>query len=540
MKSALTYYRQITFLLFFICSTAYSQAPQGFDYQATVRNSLGDLITNQNVFFRFNIIQNSPTSVPIYTETHYVPTDDLGQISLTIGSGTPSLGTFPSINWGAGTYYLSIELNTGTSYVVMGVSQLLSVPYALYAKNAGNSSSLPNGTTIGEVLSWNGTNWIPTSVASTNAIPAVATVSASAITGSEATCGGAIASDGANNITSKGVCWSINPNPTTSDSLTNDGSGNMDFTSALTNLLPGTTYFYRAYAINSIGTGYGATYSFTTIGLPVITSNAISSVTNSSAVSGGYVSSDGGSALIAKGLVWDTNPNPTVDLTTKTIGGSGLGSFTSAITPLIYNTTYYFRAYATNEAGTSYGAQQQFTTVNFLSPNLDLTFNFDKSFSTRGTAFTLCGIGYDLDFYVLDSSFTDTGIYDGANSGCPERLTINPSVLADGTYYIFYEIYSTRGLDTTFHEPFAIPITVDYSRSGGITGTFAQESQFAPMSTAALGAQNANGNYVIQIQILNGVYTLSNSIPEVIASGRHASADIQAVIAQARINNGKP
>ena len=130
-----------TLLALAITLIATAQAPQGFNYQATVRNSAGALIVNQNVNFRFNIMLNSQTSVPIFSETHYVPTDDLGQVNLVIGTGTPTTGTFSSINWGNGTYYLGIELNTGSGYVAMGTTQLLSVPYALYANSSGNSQS---------------------------------------------------------------------------------------------------------------------------------------------------------------------------------------------------------------------------------------------------------------------------------------------------------------------------------------------------------------------------------------------------------------
>ena len=116
-----------------------AQAPQGFNYQATVRNSSGDLIINTNVYFKFNVIQGSQTAVPIFTETHYVPTDDLGQVTLVIGQGTATTGVFSSIDWSLGSYYLGIELNTGSGYVAMGSTQLLSVPYALYAENSGNA-----------------------------------------------------------------------------------------------------------------------------------------------------------------------------------------------------------------------------------------------------------------------------------------------------------------------------------------------------------------------------------------------------------------
>jgi len=117
-----------------------AQAPQGFNYQATVRNSSGDLIVNTNVYFKFNVMQGSQTSLPVFTEIHYVPTDDLGQVNLVIGQGTANTGIFSELDWSLGSYYLGIELDTGNGYVAMGTTQLLSVPYALYAENSGNST----------------------------------------------------------------------------------------------------------------------------------------------------------------------------------------------------------------------------------------------------------------------------------------------------------------------------------------------------------------------------------------------------------------
>jgi uncharacterized protein (TIGR02145 family) len=138
--------KKLYLLIAFIVTIAtFAQAPQGFNYQATVRNSSGALITNQNVYFKFNVMLNSSTSVPVYSETHYVPTDDLGAVNLVIGQGTATTGTFSAINWGSGNYYMGIELNTGSGYIAMGTTQLLSVPYALYANTAGNSqASIPN------------------------------------------------------------------------------------------------------------------------------------------------------------------------------------------------------------------------------------------------------------------------------------------------------------------------------------------------------------------------------------------------------------
>jgi len=136
-----------------ITTVLQAQAPQGFNYQATVRNNSGDLILNTNVYFKFNVIQGSETAVPIFTETHYVPTDDLGQVNLVIGQGTANTGTFSELDWSLGSYYLGIELDTGSGYVAMGTTQLLSVPYALYAANSGNST--PITPTLQSVLAEN-------------------------------------------------------------------------------------------------------------------------------------------------------------------------------------------------------------------------------------------------------------------------------------------------------------------------------------------------------------------------------------------------
>ena len=132
-----------------------AQTPQGFNYQATVRNTTGELIVNSNVYFKFNVIQGAQTTVPVFTETHYVPTDDLGQVTLIIGEGTANTGVFSEIEWSLGSYFLGIELSIDgpNDYVAMGTTQLLSVPYALYAANSGNAT--PTTPDLDSVLAEN-------------------------------------------------------------------------------------------------------------------------------------------------------------------------------------------------------------------------------------------------------------------------------------------------------------------------------------------------------------------------------------------------
>ena len=131
----------ITLLALIATIAIKAQAPQGFNYQATIRNNSGQLLLNQDVLVKFNILQNSAAGDIVYSETQTANTDDLGQINLVVGQGTPPTGTFSTINWGSGTYYLGIELNTGTGYVAMGTTQLLSVPFALYAEKSGSSAT---------------------------------------------------------------------------------------------------------------------------------------------------------------------------------------------------------------------------------------------------------------------------------------------------------------------------------------------------------------------------------------------------------------
>ena len=145
------------FVLLFAVQSLFAQIPQGFNYQATVRNQTGELLTNEYVGIRFHIVQGTEQNNPVYSEFHYESTDDLGSLHLMIGQGTVEAGAFNQIDWSLGDYHMGIEINTGDGFIDMGTTQLMSVPFALYALNSGttNSASLPQGTNDGDVLRWN-------------------------------------------------------------------------------------------------------------------------------------------------------------------------------------------------------------------------------------------------------------------------------------------------------------------------------------------------------------------------------------------------
>ncbi len=192
-------------------------------------------------------------------------------------------------------------------------------------------------------------------------LPEVSTAAVSNITAITAICGGTVTRYKA---LSRGVCWDTIQNPTIEQSHTSDGSGSGAFTSNITGLSPHTTYYVRAYATNAAGTAYGSEQSFTTQnGVIMLTTTAITGITATAAISGGNITSDGGFPVTARGVCWSTSQSPTI-ANPHTSDGSGTGTFTSNITGLSPNTTYYVRAYATNAAGTAYGSEQSFTTQN--------------------------------------------------------------------------------------------------------------------------------------------------------------------------------
>ena len=162
---------------FFICTTllftygAFAQAPivqvpEKISYQAVVRNVSNNLVSNQAVGMQISILQGSATGTVAYAETQTPTSNANGLVSIEIGGGTAVSGTMATINWASGLYFVKTEIDPvgGTNYTITGTSQLLSVPYALYAKTSGSSTPGPQGATgpIGPVgpAGTNGTNGI--------------------------------------------------------------------------------------------------------------------------------------------------------------------------------------------------------------------------------------------------------------------------------------------------------------------------------------------------------------------------------------------
>lgn len=184
------------------------------------------------------------------------------------------------------------------------------------------------------------------------------------ITSNSATVTGFIVAQG-NGIIGKGVCYDTAANPTVDNNkiaytgTDSTATYNVD----LSNLHYATTYYVRAYGLKTDGTYiYGKEFNFTTEPIiPTVTTDSAYATSGTSAMAWGTVTANGGAAVTARGVCYDTVPNPTISAN-KTVDGNGMGAFVSSLSKLEGKTTYYVRAYATNSAGTAYGSEIEFTT----------------------------------------------------------------------------------------------------------------------------------------------------------------------------------
>jgi hypothetical protein len=444
-----------------LIGNAWSQSPEKMSFQAVI-----DKINNKQVGMRISILQGSESGTSVYTETQTPTANNKGLVTLEIGTGITT-DNFADINWGNGPYFIKTETDPkgGTNYTITGTSQLLSVPYALYAKTAngvngtitasqisdlqtsitnnidvlansaknsypyadatklagiasgaevnvnadwnaasgdaqilnkptlaivaesGSYNDLTNkpmGNNIGDMQYWDGTAWVilPRGIigqvltinsnnipswqnasATVLLAPTATTLAATNIQSFSAVINGTV---NANNLSTNVVFeWGLTTdyeNTSTSTKSTITGTLEDTVSAYLTGLQSATTYYYRIKANNAVNVTYSSDMSFTTaLSAPQLTTTKATSISVFSAETGGNITYDGGSLVTTRGVCWSTSQNPIIT-DSHTIDGSGIGVFTSSITGLALNNTYYVRAYATNNIGTTYGNQISFST----------------------------------------------------------------------------------------------------------------------------------------------------------------------------------
>jgi uncharacterized protein (TIGR02145 family) len=342
--------------------------------------------------------------------------------------------------------------------------------------------------------------------------PSVITSSISDIQITEATGNGEVISDGGGEITARGICWKTSSGPTITDNHTSESGTLGVFSSLMTGLTEGTTYYVRTYATNSKGTVYGNEVVFTTIETTVsdIITTEISDITEISAISGGNVITDGGDPVTSRGVCWSTSPVPTIS-NYKTINGSGIGSFMSILTGLSQNTTYYIRAYATNGVGTSYGNEIAFTTTAAII-DTDLkdkdgnVYNTsvinDQEWLSSNLKVTKYSDGVSIPEVIINSDFRDDTI--GA------RCWYNNDIVHKDVYGVLYNwptVNSARNLaylsrGGSQESGWRVPTETDFNKLNAylsywdgilIGGGRLKESGFVHWDSPNTGADNSSG-----------------------------------------------
>ncbi len=336
--------------------------------------------------------------------------------------------------------------------------------------------------------------------------PTVVTVSVEDVTETTAKVVGQVTADGGAEVTERGVCWNTESNPEVTHQRTVEGTGLGTFTSEVADLQPNTTYYVRAYATNEKGTSYGEEKSFKTQEIeepsepeepgddepenpedpeepgddepeepeiPAVITVATSEVTDitiNSAVCGGEITTEGEVVIVARGVCYGANSNPTVS-DSYTTDGEGVGAFTSQLSDLTHNTTYYVRAYATDEEGnTSYGEEKSFVTLEMLLPAVttsevtsitmvsavcggEVTFDGNAAVTSRGVCWST-----SQNPTVEDSKTTD-----GEGVGA---FTSNITELSQGTTY-YVRAYAVNEMGVAYGEEVSF---TTMSTEGNING----------------------------------------------------------------------
>jgi uncharacterized protein (TIGR02145 family) len=402
-----------------------------------------------------------------------------GNVTNTGGSAVNSRGIVYSTNPAPNLNDNRVNSGTGTGTYTSNLSGLS--PSTTYYVRAFATNS--TGTAYGQEVTF--------STSSSGMLASLTTTNVTNITNNSATSGGNITNTGGSAVTERGIVFATTANPTTANTKVTSGTGQGTFTANMTGLTQATTYYVRAYAINSSGTAYGNQQLFTTGGagsLATVTTAAINNITINSARSGGEVTADGGSGVSERGVVYANTQNPTI-ANSKVVTGTGLGSFTSNISGLNAGSTYYVRAFATNTSGTAYGQQLSFTTTGGggSAPTLTtsatslITSNSARSGGTvsadGGAAVTERGIVYattpnpTINSTKLNSGTTGIGSYIVNISGLSANTTYYVRAYAinsNGTGYGNEISFMTSGASVpTLTTTVASNITTNSASSGG-------------------------------------------------------------------------
>jgi len=334
-----------------------------------------------------------------------------------------------------------------------------------------------------------------------------------------------VISVGISDVSLRGVCYSVNPNPTLNDNVEVAGNGIGNFSKQLSNLSVNTTYYVRAFANNTAGTSYSEERSFTTLkndAVPSLTTSAATQITNTTATFNGSLIDNGNLTVTERGFVASLSPNPDINDFKDVSNGNGLGSYSINVNGLPPNTKFYVRAYAINSLGVGYGNEVNFTTANNMSlatintvPISNLTKTSARSGidiqSTGNSTITEAGIVYStspnpnlLDNLLKVNSINGAGQYSLDISGLSQNTTYYVKSFAENSVGI---TYGNEILFTTATDPIVNTVSV-----GTITS-----------STAVF-----NGDFIStgRLQIIEKGFCYGTSFNPTINNGRVSASNV--------------
>ncbi|MCQ2077201.1 MAG: DUF1566 domain-containing protein [Bacteroidaceae bacterium] len=340
-------------------------------------------------------------------------------------------------------------------------------------------------------------------------MPTVELTTTKDITAISAICEGKVTGDGGLEVTERGFCYGTTQYPQVSGSHVAVGAGMGSFSASLTQLTINTTYYIRAYATNKIGTAYSEQTTIkTATGLPIVTTTQPTATANS-ITAGGTITSDGGFTISSRGVCYSTtNAQPTIS-DKKVDSGSGNGTFSTSITELTANTTYYVRAYATNSSGTAYGTAYSIKTkdgsatltTSQITNITALTATGGVSVTDAGGA-TLksCGICWSTTQNpTISNSHVEGGTQLGTYSCNMTELTPNT------TYYV--RAYATTDVKTVYGNQASFKTTT------GLAVLTTSLSSTTANSVVAGGNITSNGGYAVSERGI--CYSTTNAEPTI-------------------------